>query len=437
MKRSSLRPLFAFGLIFLVLVGFLAMTYSYRGITDTELNSFQTRALVLHGDVDLDRYPRVSRPGYFTIERDDHLYSIYGTGVSVVAAPVYVVLARTGASQGLLQGAVAIPFAAAAIVLMYVLLSRLVDGRLAVAGAILFGFGTTMWPLASMALFQHAPVAVFQLIGLIGLFSDRPRSPVVAGVGFAAAAFIRPTTAIGFGLVGLYYLTRGKRPTIGYAMGSVVPIAGMLIQNRWIWGTWLTGGYSRSGVAFDADMPSALWGLTLGWWRGIFVYSPFLVLAVAGWVLAVRRLGGDVERKLVVLGLAVVTTVLFYSRWSTWHNGSNQFGYRYLLDVVPFMVLLVAYAVARSIRLRTYAIPLATISLLTMTFGATPDGFGLDGDPFPVRIEETSFGEAWIRFFDDPLAGILRLAALAVVVAIFAVLAPRTSSDPPAIPTSI
>jgi hypothetical protein len=76
MDRLAPRPLMAFGLLFLVLVGFLAATFSYRRITDTELNSFQTRALVLHGDVDLDRYERVNQPAFFTHRADGHLYSL-------------------------------------------------------------------------------------------------------------------------------------------------------------------------------------------------------------------------------------------------------------------------------------------------------------------------------------------------------------------------
>ena len=427
MKPATPRSV-AFVALFLVLVGFLASTYSYRRITDTELNSFQTRALVLHGDVDLARYPRAHNPAFFSAERGGHLYSIYGVGVTVVAAPLYVVLARTDTSESFREGAAAIPFVAAAVLLMYVLLSRLVDRRLAVAGAFMFGFGTTMWPLASMAMFQHGPVAVFQLIGLIGLFSDKPRAPAVAGVGFAGAAFIRPTTGIAFALVGLLYLARGKRAVGRYAAGSLFPIAGIVIQNRWIWGTWMTGGYSQSGIGFDGDMPSALWGLTLGWWRGMFVYSPFLLLGVVGLVMALRGIHGDVGQKLAVLGVAVVGTVVLYSRWSTWHNGLNQFGYRYLLDIVPFLVVLATYAASRSERVRTYAIPLAAISLLTMTFGAAPDNHGLDGVTFATRVQDSSLGEAWIRFFDAPLKGLWRLAGLAAVAAVFAFLAPRSTA---------
>ncbi len=430
MSSTASRPRWALIGLFVVLVGFLAATYSYRRITDVELNSFQTRALVLHGDVDLDRYERVNRPGFFTQQRDGRLYSIYGVGVSVVAAPIYAVLARTDASEGLLQGAGAVPFVAAAVVLMYVLLSRLCDPRIAAAGAVVFGFGTTLWPLASMALYQHGPVAMFQVLGLIGLFSDKPRGPALAGFGFAAAAFIRPTTAIPFALIGLYYLTRGKRPVAGYVLGSLVLLAGMVIQNRWIWGSWLTGGYSHSGIGFNADMPRALWGLTFGWWRGIFVYSPILLVGFGGFVMALRRLRGAIEPRLALLGVSAVATVLFYSKWTTWWNGLNQFGYRYLLDVVPFLIVLAAYAVSRSERVRLYAMPLAVVSILTMTFGAAPNGFGFDGVKFATRLEDTSLGQAWIAFFDKPVPGMLRLAGVAAIGVLFLALARRGAAEP-------
>ncbi|MEX2555737.1 MAG: hypothetical protein WEB06_08900 [Actinomycetota bacterium] len=420
MRAPAVRPRSAFVLLFVVLVGFLAATYTFRQITDTELNSFQTRALVLHGDIDLDRYPRFNDTEYFARERGSHLYSIYGVGVSLVAAPIFAVLTRMGASTSLLQASVAIPSVAAAIILMYVLLSRLVERRLAIAGAIVFGFGTTMWPLASMAMYQHAPVAMFQLIGLIALFSEKPRAPAVAGLAFASSTFIRPTTGITFAFVGLYYLVRGKRPVGYFTLGSVAPLAGMLIQNRWIWGSWLTGGYAHSGIAFDAEMPSALFGLSFGWWRGMFVYSPVLILGFVGAVMALRRLRSPVEQRLVVLALSAIATFLFYSKWSTWWNGLNQFGYRYLLDIVPLLVVLAAYAVSRSERVRTIAMPLAALSIMTMTFGAGPHKFGFDGVLYADTLEESSLGQSWIVFLDQPLNSLLRLGGVAGVCALFA-----------------
>jgi hypothetical protein len=407
-------------LVFLILVAFLAATYSFRRITDTELNSFQTRALVRHGDIHVERYDRIdNRPAYFAVRRDGHRYSIYGVGVSLVVAPIYVIATRLTGSDSILQAAAAIPFVAAAIVLMFLMLTRLVRPEVAAGGAVVFGFGTTMWPVASMGFFQHGPVALFQILGLIGLFSERPRAAALSGFGFAAAAFIRPPVVIPLILVGLYYLVRERRRVLWYAVGSLVPLAGVLIQNRWIWGSWLEGGYSESGIGFHAHIPTALWGLTFGLWRGLFVYSPVLIVGFVGWVMVLRRLQEPVESKLAVLGVSSLVTILFYSTWTTWWNGENQFGYRYLLDVVPFLVVLGAYAIDRSDRVRRTATPLGVLSVLTMTWGAAPNNFGWDGVKFATRFVDTSLGQAWIEFAHRPWWGILRLAGVAAIAAMF------------------
>ena len=433
MGTRALGSRWALASAFLALLVFLSATYTFRRITDNEVNSFQTRALVKHGDVHIERYPRVARPAYFAKRRNGHLYSIYGVGISVVAAPAYVVLTRFTDSDGLLQAAGAIPFVAAGIVLMFVLLSRLAQRSIAVAGTIVFGFGTTMWPLASMGLYQHGPVAFFHVLGLLGMFSERERAPALAGLGFAAAAFVRLPTAIPLVVVGVYYLTRGWRRAAWYAAGAVVPIVGLLIQNRWLWGSWLEGGYSNSGIGFGFRYISrALPGLSFGAWRGIFVYSPILLVSIVGLVMVLRRLRNSVEAKLFVLGVSALASFFFYTTWSTWWNGLNQFGYRYLLDVVPFLVVLGGYAAARSERIRLIAIPLGVVSILTMTAGAGPNKFGFDGVRFPDEFSDTSLGQAWIALLDRPLSGLLRLAGVTAIACMFALIArARAEKAPP------
>jgi hypothetical protein len=407
-------------LVFLTLIAFLAATYSFRRITDTELNSYQTRALVLHGDLHVERYDRIDhRPTFYAKDRGGHRYSIYGVGVSLVAAPIYLIVTHLTGSDRFLQASASIPFVAAAIVLFFVLLLRLVKPEIAAAGAVVFGFGTTMWPVASMAFFQHGPVALFQVAGLLGLFSEHPRGSVLAGLGFATAAFIRPTAVIPLAMVGLYYLLRERRRVVWYVAGTILPVAGVLVQNRWIWGSWLKGGYAESGVGFHADIPSALWGLTVGLWRGVFVYSPVLLVGLVGWVMVLRKVRDGRESKLAALGVAAVVTIGFYATWTTWWNGANQFGYRYLLDTVPFLVVLAAYAADRSERVRRVAVPLAIVSIVTMTWGAAPNEFGFDGVLFATDVGDTSLGQAWIAFGHSPGWGFLRLAGVAAIGIIF------------------
>ncbi len=419
----------AWGVLFAVIAAFYVTTFSFRRISDTDLNSYQTRALALHGDVDLARYgDRLSTRRSFVIVHDGRRFSPYGVGVSVTTLPIYAIGARAGASDRTLLAAAVIPFVAAGAIVMLSLLLRLFPRVIAVGATTVYAFGTTLWPLASMAFFQHGPASFYQALGLGGLFSRGRRAPALAGIGFSLAAFIRPTLFIPLFIVGALYLIEDRAKAFLYAVGTLPAVLGVLVQNRWIWGSWFAGGYSEAGVGFSGEVPRALQGLLFGWWRGLFVYSPVLILGIVGGVLALKRMNGFVERRMITVGISSVALIFFYSKWSTWFGGQNQFGYRYLLDIVPFLVILGAYGVARSERLRVVAIPLGLLSVMTMAFGAAPNRFGWDFTFFPKDVEHTSLGQSWIVFFDKPLGSVLRLAGVAAIGGLMYVLAPGKRS---------
>ncbi|MEX2555736.1 MAG: hypothetical protein WEB06_08895 [Actinomycetota bacterium] len=432
MKSLRRRSVLGFLALFGVLVAFYAITYSRRAITDTDLNSLQTRSFVLHGDIDIARYEENPGRRAQVVERDGHVYTIYGVGISLITAPLYVWLVRAGASQDLLQGAVGISFVAASVVVLLFVLLRLVPQRLAIAAAIAFAFGTTMWPVASMAFFQQGPAIFLECIGIAGLFSRTKRGPLIAGAGFGAAAFVRPTLAIPFVVIALVYLARDRRGLVSYAAGAFVPMAAFLVSNRWIWGTWLSGGYSHTGIGFNADAPTSFVGLTVGWWRGLFVYSPVLALGVVGWILALRKASGDTELRLAALGFSCLATLLFYSKWDDWGGGINQFGYRLQLEIVPFLVVLGAYALAKLPRLRPLAIGLGAVSILTMTWGAVESRDRWDAVLFATTFADTSIGRAWDNVLHHPLPGLTLLVGVAFVATIMLAIGSRLApADPP------
>lgn len=420
-------------LLFAVVAGFYALTFSYRAITDTDLNSLQTRALVLHGDVDLSRYESIPGASAQLVTRNGHMYAIYGVGISTVAAPLYAILVRAGVSDQALQATAGIVTSAAAVALIGVLLMRLAPPIVATAATIVFAFGTTLWTVASTAFFQQSAVLAFLCVGLLGLFSNDTRGPIVAGAGLGIATFIRPTIAIPLAIVGLVYATRGRRAIAGYAFGAALPLVALLIQNRWIWGEWLSGGYSHTGVGFNADAPNSLVGLTIGWWRGLFVYSPVLIIGVVGWILALPEWRRDRELKLAALGLSSLVTLLFYSKWDDWGGGVHQFGYRLQLEIVPFLVVLGVYAVARMPRLSLAAAALGLLSIVTMTWGAAPSRNGFDSVLFASEFGDTSIARAWNNFFDQPLPGLVRLGGVAVVGFLTLAVIRRGASASPAL----
>jgi hypothetical protein len=413
-----------FAAVFAIVVGVTTATHSFRGITDTRLSSLQTRALVLHGDIDLARYA-IDPDDFQTsqeklvVARGDRLYSVYGIGVSLVAAPFYAVTARTGVSDPVAQAVVAIVFAAAAAALLSLLLFRLASPWIAALCVFVFAFGTTLWPVASRAFFQQGPVLLFECLGLLGLFSRRRSGPALAGLGIGIATLIRPTAAITLAILGLFYLARDRRRLLTYCAGSAAPLVILVVQNRWIWGSWIKGGYSHAGVSFGGSFSQGFGGLTIGWWRGLLIYTPFVALGVLGWLMALKR-DSEFERALAFLGISVLINLLVYSKWADWGGGINQFGYRLQLELVPSVLVLVAYCLVRARRLSFIAVPLGIVSVLTMTWGAAPRRDGFDDVLFAHRIQQSSLWRAWRNFFDHPLTGLMRLALVALAAALIA-----------------
>jgi hypothetical protein len=82
-------------------------------------------------------------------------------------------------------------------------------------------------------------------------------------------------------------------------------------------------------------------GLLVSPSRGLFVFSPFLLFAIAGAAIAIRR----PERWPIAPYLAAgsLLLVLLYSKWSIWWAG-HTFGYRFLIEALPGAMVLVAIA---------------------------------------------------------------------------------------------
>lgn len=409
MARQALLLMLA-GAIIAVSLG---VTFDYRPTTDAVLNGYQTRALVLHGDLDLTRYEPQQRLSQFgnAVEIDGEVRSIYGPGISVAAAPIYAALARLGTSEGTRQGAVSIAYAAAAAAVLLVTLARRFGPRVATGGTVLFVFGTTLWPTGTSALWTHAPALLLLAAGMAALLSAHRRAPALAGLAIGLGVWLRPSLILILAAAALLYLPR--RPALLSFLATAVPLGGgLLLYNVVVWGD-VRGAYARSpDLGWSLDLGSSLFGLTLGWWRGLFVYTPVLVLGVVGLVVAIQRRRSDpVARALAALGGGAVGILLLYAAWGPWWGGGSQYGYRLLLDATPVLVVLTCFAVWALPRLQGPALALGVLSVAIMIVGAEPNRFGWDFRDPPAGFAEAPLGQALHAVIAGP-AGALGRAAL-------------------------
>jgi hypothetical protein len=122
-------------------------------------------------------------------------------------------------------------------------------------------------------------------------------------------------------------------------------------------------------------------GLVLSPGKSLFLYSPWLLLAVPGTWLFWRRHGRD-GALVVWLPLLVV---LLYSKKLVWHGGS--WGPRYMLPVVPLLALAALPAIAWCLaggRARRVALA----GLFALSVGVQLIGIGKDPEQYPSMARE-------------------------------------------------
>ncbi len=126
---------------------------------------------------------------------------------------------------------------------------------------------------------------------------------------------------------------------------------GWMTYNTAVFGGPLELGYSHSELwtkqhetgfmSLSLPHADAVWGITFGLFRGLFVMSPWLLLAVPGFWLWLRS--AEYRAEFWVALTSVITIFLFNSSSVMWWGGF-AIGPRYLLPALPFMVLPIIFA---------------------------------------------------------------------------------------------
>ncbi len=231
--------------------------------------------------------------------------------------------------------------------------------RARVGVALAVCFGTATFALIQARTFFAEPLTA--LLVLLAFFLireatrvtiERQRSLLLAGSGFVlASAFWVKIHAALFVPVLALYLTMMAFPTFRDARawrrwrtlfgrgawwigGFVLPIAGLLWYDRWLYGSPFTTGYGDSANLFTTPLTTGLHGLLYSSGKGILWYAPPLLFALIGFIPFLRRFPRD---GIAVLSAAAIN-VLFYARLQYWH-GDGSWGPRYLLIVLPWLLL--------------------------------------------------------------------------------------------------
>lgn len=260
-----------------------------------------------------------------------------GLGTGWIARTVNVFdVARLAAGVLTALGVLAFFFAARA----------LTDTSTSVLVTAAFAFGSSIWTTASGGLWQHTPSILFQGIAFWFLargIRQGDRALVPAGLFLSLATIARPPVLATAMVMTLYVFVHYRRSVVPFILGALPPLALALVYNTAVNGGPLVFGY-QDGVGSYFGMPQleAFQGLLLSPSRGLFVFSPFLLLMPVGLWFAIR------ERKYLYayLALAFVAYTTVMAAWGS--LGGWAYGPRMLTDTLPLACLLIIPVVERT-----------------------------------------------------------------------------------------
>jgi hypothetical protein len=377
-----------YGTLFLFLLGIYLFTYTPRINSSDGLAMFATaESLVRRGAVDIEQVRWLGlQQGTYGL--DGLLYSRKGIGVPLALLPLAGLgliipwFGMVGASL-LFNPLVT---ALTAVLLLAYLQTLGFSWKTGLIAALTFGLATLAWPYAK-SLFSDPFSGLLLLAAAYSLLKfsrqgqasgDRddltsfsePRFsinelayPFLAGLCLGwnvATRYAEVLFVPVFGLLLLYYLNHRLSPPklaasslyfrvftrhfwlplLAFSGPILLTGLGLIAFNLSRYGDPFNTGYlpeeTFGGILWDGAI-----GQLISPGRGLFLYSPILLLSLWGTIPFFRRFPAEAGVALTV----IIIHLLLYGKWFMWHGG-YAWGPRFMIPTLPFWVLLLAPVIA-------------------------------------------------------------------------------------------
>jgi hypothetical protein len=350
MARTPLRPdRRALGLsvlaAFLLLAG-TAEERTFGSVSDEQQMLYSAISIATTGEIGIARGQTFSipRPGGDAV-------SPYGMGQSLVEVPFALLAgpwesrfgARTSQSLFVLLEVLLVTLAAAGAGLLAAALGAEAFGQvLAVLGT---AAGSPLWAYTGFGFSEPLQAACLVFAVLFATRAGREgglREAVLAGfsAGFLVVAKGVNVAFVPLALAPLAFMPARERMRkwLAAAAGLVGPFTLFLVFEIVRFGRPFS---SYGDQRFSHPFLDGLWRLTVGPNRGLALYFPLLLLALAG----VVRLGRGLTTRgpAIAIGGLLAGFLALYSSWWAW-DGSGGWGPRFLVPLVPLLAAAAACA---------------------------------------------------------------------------------------------
>lgn len=221
--------------------------------------------------------------------------------------------------------------------------------------AIAWAFGTSLFSTVVLALWSHSWATFLLTAALYGFFKALRNKtlphPVLWATLLAWAFFVRPTSSVSIAafavMMALYF-----RPALWRFAASGALWGALFAAYSWhYFGKWLPDYFACSRFVTHV-WGEALAGNLVSPARGLFIYSPFLLLTI---YLLTRYRRECSHKPLIIIGIAAILLhwVLISMAPDWW--GGHCFGPRYMTDTLPWWLILTVLGIDAARKSRTTA----------------------------------------------------------------------------------
>ncbi len=354
---------------------------------DSRWSVHTSLSIIQQGNTDLNEYTEeIINNDYYAIEEiDGYYYTIFPVGTSLLAVPFVAIvdiifepliklfpalsdlfkerLRQHGIHVEELQlihvsPAIELVIASFFCALTAVVIFSIARLRLPTSYAItivfIFAFCTSSWSISSRALWQHGPSMLMLSFALYLLLKENKEGSALhyIAIPLALAFIVRPTNAIPILFISLYILINYRHAFLKYLLVAAPFAIVYFTYNISIYGDMFPSYTQLNRVFYATNLMEALVGNLISPSRGVFVYSPVLILSIYGFI-QFFPCKNDMFNSLVFLVLVIIFCHwLLISSFPIWWAG-HSYGPRFFADMMPLFMYPIVLVFEKIISLQT------------------------------------------------------------------------------------
>ena len=301
-----------------------------------------SQALVQHGTIKLDAYAGayLDTFAHQVHRKNGHIYNYFPLGTALLSTPFVAIANAFGFDMSRDEHLIQTVLAALTGLLITLIIYKIARLYLRQTESLLLAglcwFGSSLASTVGTALWSHDFALVFSCAAIfLVIRQHQPKTllvPALIGMSLFLAYLCRPTLALLSPFLLLYYFIHDKKSAVLAGLAIVLLLLGFMAWSLHEFSQMLPDYYLPKRLE-GGDFKTALYGNLLSPARGLFIFSPFLLLSLLLTIWLAPR--NKALAKLSLISLAwPIAHLLSISQFPHWWAGWS-FGSRLMVDALP------------------------------------------------------------------------------------------------------